>query len=45
MNKRIKKKKEIMNKLICNTEYSLCCMKFDNERERKIWIKYMTYKV
>lgn len=45
MNKRINKKKETIKKLMCNIEYSFCCMEFKNERERKRWVKYMTYKV
>lgn len=44
MNKRIKKKKETMKKLLCNIEYSLCCMDFKSEKERKKWVKFMTYK-
>ena len=45
MNKRIKKKKEVMAKLRANTEFSIYCMEFNSEQERKQWVKFMTYKV
>jgi len=45
MNKRIKKKIETKDKLLSNIEYSLNNMDFKSEKERKRWIKFMTYKV
>lgn len=45
MNKRIRKKKEIQDKLKANISYSLISMDFKTEKERKSWVKYMTYKV
>jgi hypothetical protein len=44
MNKRTKKKKETMDKLRANTEFSINCMDFKSEKERKQWVKFMTYK-
>jgi len=45
MNKRIRKKKEIQDKFKVNISFSLISIDFKTEKERKSWVKYMTYNV